>query len=306
MIVILGPTGVGKSQVAEEVALRVDGEILSADSQQVYRGLDIGTGKPGAESKQKIRHHLIDLVDLDEEFNVAMFRASALEAEGDVRSRGKKVIVCGGTGLYIKALLHGLFSGPGRADEFRKSLGKAEEELGLSHLFERLKQVDPDAAASIHPNDRQRIFRALEVFSQTGKGMSRWQEEHGFKESGFESLKVGLNRDRKELYALIDRRCDEMMAIGLVEEVKALAARGYSLDLKPLQSLGYRHVGLYLRGKKSQEEALALMKRDTRRLAKRQLTWFRSDPEIRWFHPETERNEISEAVRNFLSTSHDS
>ena len=301
LIVIVGPTGVGKSQVAEGVALQFNGEILSADSQQVYRGLDIGTGKPGADSKHRIRHHLIDLVNPNEEFNVAMFRALALDAERDIRSRGKSVIVCGGTGLYVKAFLHGLFTGPGRVNTYRRNLENLEKEHGISHIYDRLKRVDPDTATSIHPNDRQRIFRALEVFFQTGKSLSHWQEAHGFKESPFDSFKIGLNRDRKELYGLIDQRCDEMISGGLVEELRELTARGFSLDLKPLQSLGYRQVGQYIRGEKSLEEAVSLMKRDTRRLAKRQLTWFRSDEEIRWFHPEKDKKDIYEAAESFLS-----
>ncbi len=301
MIVIVGPTGVGKSEVALEVALHVHGEVLSVDSQQIYRGMDIGTGKPGVEQGEKVRHHLIDLINPDEEYNVAMFREAALRADGEIRSRGKNVVVCGGTGLYIKALLYGLFTGPGRVLEFRKELEEEIEEKGIGYLYERLKQLDADAASGIHPNDRQRIIRALEVFSQTGRKMSRWQEEHGFKESPFESLKIGIHREREKLYALIDQRCDEMMARGFVEEVKGLVVSGYGLDLRPMQSLGYRHVGLYLRGEKCLDEALALMKRDTRRLAKRQLTWFRADKEIRWFHPENEREAILNTTREFLS-----
>ena len=187
-----------------------------------------------------------------------------------------------------------------RNPEIRKGLEREAEGKGPDFLYERLKQADPAVTSWIHPNDRQRIIRALEVFEATGKKMSQWQQEHGFKESPFETLKIGLNRDRAELYDLIDRRCDKMIADGLVNEVKGLLDKGYSLDLKALQSVGYRHVGLYLSGSKSLEEAVQLMKRDTRHLAKRQLTWFRSDKEIRWFHPEKERERILSAVKEFL------
>lgn len=301
LIVIAGPTGVGKSEVALEVASYIGGEILSSDSQQVYRGMDIGTGKPGIEQRGKVRHHLIDLVNPDEEYNAAMFRESALRVDGEIRTRGKQVVVCGGTGLYIKALLYGLFNGPARVSALRKEFEGEIKEKGIGYLYERLKQADPEGASSIHPNDRQRIIRALEVLSQTGKSISRWQEEHGFKESPFKSLIIGLNRDREELYALIDQRCDAMMAMGFVAEVEGLIAQGYGPDLKPMQSLGYRHIGLYLRGEKSLEEALFLMKRDTRKLAKRQLTWFRAEPGIQWFHPELDKEVILQSSQVFLS-----
>ncbi len=301
IIIILGPTGVGKSEVAIEGALEVGGEIINADSQQVYRTMDIGTGKPPLEQRQKVRHHLIDIVDPDEEFNAALFRQRALKSIQEICSRGGNVILCGGTGLYIRALTHGLFIGPSKDPGIRNRLAQEAKEKGLASLYQHLQETDPDAASSIHPNDRQRIIRALEVFAVTGKGMSQWQKEHGFKEDLFEPLKIGLNREREELYDLINRRCEEMVAHGLVDEVRGLVDRGYSLDLKPLQSVGYRHIGIYLTGAVSLEEALSLMKRDTRRLAKRQLTWFRSDKEIRWFHPEREKQQILEKIREFVT-----
>ena len=301
LVIILGPTGVGKSEVAIEAALEVAGEIINADSQQVYRYMDIGTGKPSIEQRQMIPHHLIDIVDPGDEFDAARFRALALESGREVRSRGKGVLLCGGTGLYIRALTHGLFAGPPRDAAVRDRLEREAQEGGLAVLYERLKRVDPGATTWIHPNDRQRIIRALEVFSLTGKPISRWQKEHGFKESAFETLKIGLNREREELYALIERRCDEMIAQGLVEEVKGLVERGCRPDLKSLQSVGYRQIGLYLSGVMDLQEAVLGMKRETRHLAKRQLTWFRSDQEIRWFHPEKEREEILKACREFFA-----
>jgi len=288
IIIIQGPTGVGKSDIAVDVALEIGAEIINADSQQVYRYMDIGSGKPLPEQRRRVPHHLIDIVDPDEDFDAAMFRERALESAREIRSRERKVLVCGGTGLYIKALLYGLFTGPAKDPEIRKSLEQEAAEKGLPALYGKLREIDPDASAWIHPNDRQRIIRALEVFSLTGKRMSEWQRDHGFRGSEFEALKIGLNRERGELYDRINRRCHEMVAQGLVEEVKGLRERGYDLNLKALQSVGYRHVGLYLKGLLSLEEALSLMKRDTRRLAKRQLTWFRHEHRLQWLDVDNE------------------
>jgi len=301
-VIILGPTGTGKSEVAIDVALQVDGEVINADSQLVYRHMDIGTAKPPASVRQKVAHHLIDVVDPDGEFNAALYRELALKVIQDITARRKKAIVCGGTGLYMRALTQGLFVGPAKNPEVRKRLEEEARERGSDFLYQRLRQVDPDATDRIHPNDRYRIIRALEVFELTGKGISRWQKEHGFKESAFEVLKIGLNREREELYALINRRCDEMIGRGLVDEVNGLVERGYSLDLPALQSVGYRQIGLYLRGRVALDEAVALMKRDTRHLAKRQLTWFRADKEIRWFHPERDRKQILDSVKEFFAS----
>lgn len=301
LVVILGPTGVGKSDIAVGIALKVNGEVVNADSQLVYRHMDIGTAKPPVSVRQKVPHHLIDVVDPDVEFNAAFYRELALNAIQEISARGNKAVVCGGTGLYLRALIQGLFVGPGKNPEVRKRLEDEAEEKGLSALYERLRQVDPKSTAWIHPNDRYRIIRALEVFELTGKGISHWQKEHGFAESAFEVLKIGLNRDRQELYDLVNKRCDEMIAWGLVEEVQGLADKNYSLDLPALQSVGYRQIGLYLRGRLSLDEAVSLIKRDTRHLAKRQLTWFRADKEIRWFHPEREQGKILQAAQRFLA-----
>ncbi|MBI3000668.1 MAG: tRNA (adenosine(37)-N6)-dimethylallyltransferase MiaA [Deltaproteobacteria bacterium] len=302
VVIILGPTGVGKSEVAIDVALRVEGEVINADSQLVYRHMDIGTAKPPASVRQKVAHHLIDIVDPDGEFNAALYRELALKVIQDVIARRKKAIVCGGTGLYMRALTQGLFVGPAKNPEVRKRLEEEARERGSEFLYERLRQVDPDATDRIHPNDRYRIVRALEIFELTGKGISRWQKEHGFRESAFEVLKIGLNREREELYALINRRCDEMIGRGLVDEVNGLVERGYGLDLPALQSVGYRQIGLYLRGRVALDEAVALIKRDTRHLAKRQLTWFRGDKEIRWFHPERDRKQILDSVKEYFAS----
>ena len=300
LVIVLGPTAVGKSDTVLDLALQFGAEIISADSQQVYRHMDIGTAKPSREQREKIAHHLIDIVDPDEEFNAAMFRNLAAEVASKLANCDKRIIVCGGTGLYIKALTKGLFDGPGRDPQIRQAFEWEIEEHGIGALYHRLEQVDPESARRIHPNDRQRITRALEVYDATGRKITEWQREHRLNDLLFDVLKIGLDRRRSELYDRIDRRCELMIAAGLLDEVKKLVAMGYGLDLKPMQSIGYRHLGLFLRDRMSLDNALHLMKRDTRRLAKRQLTWFHSDRKIRWFDPEGQRGAIEEAVRRFL------
>jgi tRNA dimethylallyltransferase len=300
LVVIVGPTGVGKSAIAIDVARQVGGEVINADSQLVYRHMNIGTAKPTEAARKGVPHHLIDVVDPDDEFNAARYRELALKAIEDVTSRKKKAVVCGGTGLYLRALLQGLFVGPGKNAAIRQRFEKEADARGLDSLYERLQRSDPAAAAKIHPNDRHRIVRALEVYEITGKTISQWQMEHGFKENAFDALKIGLTRERKELYKLIDLRTEEMIAAGLVDEVKGLMEKGYNLDLPALQSIGYRQVGLYLRGEIPLDEAVALIKRESHHLAKRQLTWFRADKEIRWFDAETDGEKINQAVKEFF------
>lgn len=300
LIVILGATAVGKSDVALTLAEKIAGEIVNADSQQVYRYMDIGTGKPSRLDRERIAHHVIDVVEPDREFNVAVYRQLAIAAIDDILTRDRKAIICGGTGLYIKALTEGLFVGPVQNSAVRGTLVAEIERRGLDTLYQRLERVDPAATSWIHPNDRQRIIRALEVFELTGKRMSLWQKEHAFKECFFETLKIGLSRGRAKLYALINDRCEKMIEDGLLEEVKGLTAKGYPLSLRPLQSVGYRHMGQVLRGELTLENALMLMKQDTRHLAKRQLTWFRRDREIRWFDPETDYQGLTDAAASFL------
>ena len=301
LVVVLGPTAVGKSELALGLALSIDGEIVNADSQQVYRFMDIGTGKPSAEDRLRVSHHLIDMVDPDEEFNAAQFRRMALAIIEQIQGREKKVIVCGGTGLYLKALTQGLFEGPGSDAAFRAALDRQIEVQGLAALYQRLVAIDGSVTSTIHPNDRQRIVRALEVFETTGRPLSAWQNEHAFRDEPFELLKIGLLRERAELYDRINRRCEQMVQDGLLEEVRELVARGYSLDLKSLRSVGYRQMGAVLRGEKDLTGALEEMKQETRRLAKRQLTWFRRDREILWFHPEKQQREICQRAGEFLA-----
>jgi len=301
LLIVSGPTAVGKSQLVSELAAELDGEIINADSQQVYRHMDIGTAKPSKEQRNLIRHHVIDVVDPDETFNVALFRQLATASAGDIGQRGRRILVCGGTGLYIKALTRGLFPAPAQDPALRAALNLTAETLGLRGLYEQLRRVDPSAASLIHPNDRQRIVRALEVYRLTGKPISQWQQEHAFNERPFETLTIGLWRERAALYDRIEQRCDRMIEAGLIDEVEDLLDKGYSFELKALQSVGYRQAGLFLQGQMTLPQALSVMKRETRRLAKRQLTWFRGDKEMRWFHPEAERGKIRRLAEEFLN-----
>ena len=300
IVIVLGPTAVGKTELALAVTQRVNAEIVNADSQQVYRYLDIGTGKPSKPERERVRHHLIDVVNPDEDFNAARYRQLAAASIDEIHKRGAKVLVSGGTGLYLKALTGGLFSGPGQDTELRANLEREIAQIGLAALYDRLIAIDPGANTKIHPNDRQRIIRGLEVYQSTGRPLSEWQNEHRFQEEAFQVLKIGLARARAELYDLINRRSESMIRAGLLDEVRGLMERGYELDLKPLRSVGYRQMGEVIEGIKGLPEAIAEMKQETRRLAKRQLTWFRSDPEIRWFHPEKQEREIGELVQAFL------
>ena len=208
LVIVLGPTAVGKSDTVLDLALKFGAEIISADSQQVYRHMDIGTAKPSSEQREKIAHHLIDIVDPDEEFNAAMFRNLASEVAYKLANRKKRIIICGGTGLYIKALTKGLFDGPGRDPQIRQALEWEIEEHGIGALYHRLEQVDPESAMRIHPNDRQRITRALEVYDATGRRITEWQSEHRFNDLLFDVFQIGLDRQRSELYDRIDRRCE--------------------------------------------------------------------------------------------------
>lgn len=301
IVIILGPTAVGKSELALELAGQLNGEIVNADSQQVYRFMDIGTGKPTMAERERVRHHLIDVVKPDQEFNAAMFRHLASEVIHQIHARKRNPMVCGGTGLYLRALTRGLFEGPAQDVIFRSELEKEIAQSGLGSVYRRLAEIDPTVTSTIHPNDRSRTVRALEVYQLTGKPISQWQNEHRFQEDSFAVLKVGLTLDRVELYERINRRSAAMIQAGLLDEVRSLVARGYSLDLKPLGSVGYAQMGKVIRGALAIDAALEEMQQQTRHLAKRQLTWFRGDKDVRWFHPK-QISEILEISKEFLSS----
>jgi len=301
VVAVVGPTGVGKSALAVEIAERFQGEVVNFDSVQVYRGLDIGAAKPSPEERSRVPHHLFDILEPWEEFNAAAYAQRAERVIREIVARGQLPVLVGGTGLYLKALLHGLF--PVEVPrKLREELRQRLEREGLESLYAELLRVDPQAAQRIHPHDRVRILRALEVFYATGKPFSELAREHAFQEQRFRALKIGLYLPRAELYRRLEERVEKMLAQGLLEEVQGLLARGLSPGLKPLQAIGYRHMIAYLQGRMSLQEAVRLMKRDTRRYAKRQLTWFRADPEVHWFHPE-EKEKIFQLINQFLTTS---
>ncbi|MBM4273131.1 MAG: tRNA (adenosine(37)-N6)-dimethylallyltransferase MiaA [Deltaproteobacteria bacterium] len=282
--ILVGPTAVGKTRVALELAGRIGAEMVNADSLQVYRELNIGTAKPTLKERALVPHHLIDVAHPPEPFDAARYQREGRAILAALHARGTPPLVVGGTGLYIKALLYGLFE-EGREDpQLRRRLRRELTEGGLAALFARLQELDPATAARLSPSDTYRTLRALEVLAATGKPLSQHFAGHGFRDSPYRVLKLGLTRPREELYRRIEARVEAMLAQGWLEEVKELLAR-YPADLKPLRALGYRHLINYLEGRWSLEEAVALIKRDTRRYAKRQLTWFRGDPEVQWFEP---------------------
>ena len=280
------------------LAREFGGEIVNADSMQVYKLFDIGSAKPDTNARKEICHHLIDIVEPEEEFNGALFKEAADRAIHDIRSRKKIPIVVGGTGLYVRMLLHGLFAVTGDTP-MREGL-KSRYQKERSRVYEELRQVDPAYASKISCNDRTRVVRALEVYYISGMTMSEWQKRHGFREQRYDACKVGLTRERDELYDRINRRVDSMLQAGWVEEVEKLLAMGYSGGLKPFSSIGYRDILLYLSGTLGYAEMVTRIKQETRHYAKRQTTWFYREKEITWFKYPEERGRIIEEVRQFL------
>jgi tRNA dimethylallyltransferase len=286
VLVIVGPTGVGKTQISLKLADILDGEVVSLDSRQVYKYMDIGTAKPTKREMKKVAHHLIDIVYPEEKFTAADYGKKAREVIREIIERGKEPIVVGGSGLYLKALIKGFFKGPKEDKKLRERLREEESELGPHYLFQKLKEVDPQAAERIHPNDSVRIIRALEVYELTGKPITSLQEKGDYEPFEMDFIKVGLSLDRKKLYERIDLRVEKMISEGFLDEVKGLKERGYSSELKAFKTVGYQELFSCLEEKIDLPSAVASIKLNTRRYAKRQLTWFRKDKEIRWLDVE--------------------
>jgi len=299
IITICGPTGIGKTGFAIAMARELNTEIIGADSMQIYKYMDIGTAKPDERERSLAPHHLVDFLDPAENFDAKQFTALADQVILDLAKQGRVPVVAGGTGLYIKALIHGLFRGKPACPDTLDKLNQTLEEKGGHALHAQLAQCDPKAAEKIHPNDGFRIVRALEVFLTTGVPISQCRQTHDFKSDRYQSLTFGLHMDRKLLYDRINRRVDIMMDQGLLDEVKHLVSRGYSLELKSMQSIGYRHMGLYIKGEVSLEEAVRLLKRDTRRYAKRQFTWFNKEKNLIWVDAK-EIEKAIETAKDFL------
>jgi tRNA dimethylallyltransferase len=284
LIVVVGPTGAGKSRVAIELARAIGGEVVSCDSQQVYVGMDIGTGKVSAAERAAIPHHLLDVARPDEEMTAARFVELADAAIADVAARGQHVIVCGGTGLYVRALLLGLFAGPPADAEVRAELEARATAEGTAALWADLHAVDPESAARIDKNDRKRLVRALEVHRLTGETMTEHHRRHDHKAVAprYEHVLVGVAPPREQLYGVIDARVDAMMAAGLLDEVRALRAAGYVPPLRSQQAIGYAELHDHLAGRSDLSRAVELVKRNSRRYARRQLAWYRPDRSVRW------------------------
>jgi tRNA dimethylallyltransferase len=285
VVVLTGPTASGKSSLAVELARDFGGEIVNADSMQVYIGMDVGTAKPSLEERQGIAHHLLDVVRPDEPFNAAVYWSLAVPVISDILARGKACFLVGGTGLYIKALLGGLLACPPTDTEVREILQRQFDEEGAEALHRRLTVLDPESARRIHPRDRVRVIRAMEIIQLTGQPLSSLAGEHRFRNRVFHPFKICLQIEREDLYHRINQRTISMVEKGLVEETKGLMDKGYSLRLKALKALGYRHAVRRLEGIWSLNQMIGELQKDTRRYAKRQLTWFRADPEMHWRSP---------------------
>lgn len=282
VILLAGPTAVGKTQLALEIAHRLGTEIINCDSMQVYRYMEIGTAKPTPEERALVPHHLLDVADPDEPFDAASYAELARPVIESLQNRGKMPLVVGGTGLYMKVLTRGICPAAPRDPAIREQLRRELEEHGLERLHQELGRVDPEAGRRLHPHDRQRVLRALEVQRLTGIPLSCWQSQHRFQQTIYRTVKIFLYRDRKVLYERINRRVRQMLEQGLVAEVRRLLAMGYGPELKSMQAVGYKQLAAHLLGACPLASAVSDMERATRHYARRQLTWFRGDSEFRW------------------------
>lgn len=302
LIVLTGPTAVGKTALSIQLARRIGGEIISADSMQVYRHMDIGTAKIRLEEMDGVPHHLIDILEPTEDFNVVRFQALARAAAEDIYSRGKIPIVAGGTGFYIQALLNDIdFTQIDENTQFREEMERLAAEQGAEVLHERLRAVDPESAEAIHANNVKRVIRALEYYQQTGQKISEHNEAEREKESAYNSAYFVLTDDRKILYDRIDKRVDLMMQEGLLEEVNALRLRGLKRESVAMQGLGYKELFGYFEGEYPLEEAVRIIKRDTRHFAKRQLTWFRRERDVIWLDKSEIGREDKQLIQQMLT-----
>lgn len=299
VVIICGPTGVGKTAFAIKLALKFGAEIINSDSMQIYKYMDIGTAKPTSEELALVPHSLLDIVTPDQPFDAAMFSDKAAQEEERLRNMGKNVFMVGGTGLYIRAFLNGLFRSEPAENSVLEKLRSEAEIVGSAILHERLKSIDHAASEKIHPNDAFRIIRALEHHEKTGRPISESWKDHGFKESRYDYLKICLGIDRVDLYERINRRVEIMIQEGLLDEVRKLLGMGYGRDLKPMKSIGYRHMCEFLAGEVDFERSIELLKQDTRHYAKRQLTWFRHESDAIWLAP-TEIEKASDFILKFL------
>ena len=304
LIILTGPTAVGKTKASIGLAKALNGEIISADSMQVYKYMDIGSAKIRPEEMDGIKHYLIDELEPNEEFHVVRFQQMAKMAMEEIYAKGKIPIVVGGTGFYIQALLYDIDFTENEEDTvYRRELEILAEEKGAEHLHEMLREVDPESADAIHANNVKRVIRALEFYKLTGQKISEHNEKERAKESPYEFCYFVLNDDRQLLYERIDLRIDKMLEEGLLEEVTSLKNKGYTKDMVSMQGLGYKEILDYLNGECSLEEAIYILKRDTRHFAKRQLTWFRRERDVIWIDKpfyDYDEDKILEAMLNCI------
>ena len=301
MIILTGPTAVGKTDLSIQLAKAMNGEIISADSMQVYRHMDIGSAKVTPEEMDGVSHHLIDVLEPEEEFNVVVFQKLAKEALTGIYERGHIPIIVGGTGFYIQALLYDIdFTENDGDTAIRRELEKLAQTQGAGCLHQMLQEIDPESAAAIHQNNVKRVIRAIEFYRQTGKKISLHNEQEREKQSPYQFLYYVLDTDRKTLYERIDRRVDLMMEHGLVDEVKHLADMGCTRDMVSMQGLGYKEILDYLSGEITLEEAVYILKRDTRHFAKRQITWFKRERDVRWLELEQFQNDRKKVLEHIL------
>lgn len=282
VIFLVGPTAVGKTELALKLAPKIDAEIISCDSMQVYIGLDIATSKPTPPQRETVRHHLIDFIPPDQEYSVAHYQVDATKIIRELIREGKVPLVVGGSGLYFKALVDGIFEGPHKDSYLRHQLYTEAKVKGNLYLYNKLKELDYETAIKLNPNDLRRVVRALEVYYASGIPISEFKKNTVGLSSEYEMIIFGLQRARKQLYKRIEKRVEEMFSLGLVEEIKRLKEK----KITPIaqQALGYKEVSDYLEGKLSLDETKEILKRNTRRFAKRQLTWFRADKRIQWIN----------------------
>ena len=301
LVIIAGPTATGKSAAAAELAIRMNGAVVSADSMQVYRGMDIGSAKVTAEEMRGVKHYLIDCADPFESWNVVRFKDLAQEAAREITGSGRLPILCGGTGFYIQALLYDIdFTQMDENVSLRSRLSQIAEEKGPEVLHNMLAEIDPASAASIHPNNVKRVIRALEFAQESGSSIAAHNNEQREREAAYNAAYFVLTMDRKKLYERIDLRVDLMMERGLLEEVERLRKMGVPRDSTAMQGIGYKQIYGYLEGEYSLEEAVRLVKRDTRHFAKRQLTWFRREKDVHWVN--IDEFDSSKAMWDYLES----
>lgn len=286
LVILTGPTAVGKTKLSIALAKAIGGEIISADSMQVYKYMDIGSAKIRPEEMQGVKHYLVDELEPSEEFHVVRFQQMAKHAIEEIRSRGHIPILVGGTGFYIQAIVNDIDFTENEASPYRQELETLAAEKGAEYLHEELKKADPESAEAIHANNVKRVIRALEFYKLTGKKISQHNEEQREKESPYNFAYFVLNDDRVKLYARIEQRIDEMLEEGLVEEVTRLKEMGYHRGMVAMQGLGYKEVLAYLDGECTLDEAVEILKRDTRHFAKRQITWFKRERDVIWLNKE--------------------